>query len=279
MKIVYLIKRILSNVKKLWFNRFIEHRDDGKFSISRERNNRIIVLTAAYNCEKYIGKCLTTISKQKYNNFKCFVMDDISIDKTFEIAKNFENKDKRFTVIKNSKKHYPVGNYDQIINGNHGIRDDDIIVEVNGDDWLPDNETLDRIALEFLDRSVWFANGSFIYADGRKGFTKKPEDFSRIRESEFTASHIRAYKAFLWKNILSEDLRDEEGNYWSKAGDLAFGFPMLEMCGASHYKFMKEINYIYNDENPINEHKVGINEVNIIVNKIRSKKAYKPLIN
>ena len=55
-------------------------------------------------------------------------------------------------------------------------------------------------------------------------------------------------------------------------------FPMLEMAGEEHYRFMSEINYIYNETNPINEHKVDMFMVNKHANDIRSKQSYKKLI-
>ena len=30
-------------------------------------------------------------------------------------------------------------------------------------------------------------------------------------------------------------------------------FPMLEMSGQEHYRFMKDINYVYNEQNPLND--------------------------
>lgn len=53
---------------------------------------------------------------------------------------------------------------------------------------------------------------------------------------------------------------------------------MLEMSGPEHYRFMSDINYIYNGENPINEHKVDIKMVTEHANKIRNKKPYSRLI-
>jgi hypothetical protein len=51
-------------------------------------------------------------------------------------------------------------------------------------------------------------------------------------------------------------------------------FPMLEMSGQEHYRFMKEINYVYNEQNPINDHKVDILMVNHIADKIRKMNSY-----
>lgn len=76
------------------------------------------------------------------------------------------------------------------------------------------------------------------------------------------------------EKIKQEDLKDENGEYWSVAGDLSFMYPMAEMSGIEHYKFMSEINYIYNESNPINDHKVNMEKVLKIVNEIRRKKKY-----
>ena len=40
---------------------------------------------------------------------------------------------------------------------------------------------------------------------------------------------------------------------------------------------MKDINYVYNESNPLNDHKVNMSKVTQIVNKIRNKKPYKKL--
>jgi hypothetical protein len=46
------------------------------------------------------------------------------------------------------------------------------------------------------------------------------------------------------------------------------------MCGEEHYRFMDEINYIYNESNPINDHKVNMEKVSLTVNIIRNKIPY-----
>ena len=81
-------------------------------------------------------------------------------------------------------------------------------------------------------------------------------------------------ESFLWRKIKEEDLKDENGEYWKVAGDLSFMFPMLEMSGDEHYKFLPEINYVYNEQNPLNDHKVNMGSVNEIVNKLRNKTPY-----
>jgi hypothetical protein len=117
-------------------------------------------------------------------------------------------------------------------------------------------------------------SGSFKYHDGRPGFAKPPTQFTNVRKQTFTLSHLRTWKSWLWKKIKEEDLKDENGNYWDVAGDLAFMFPMFEMSGEEHYRFLPNINYIYNESNPINEHKVKMNNIIQTANKIRNKPEY-----
>jgi glycosyltransferase involved in cell wall biosynthesis len=237
----------------------------------------MIIVTTAYNCENYIEKCIGSIMSQKYGDFKCYITDDMSTDNTVILVKNMIEGDDRFILIENKVKMYQPGNYDQVIRNNPNIKDNDVVVEVDGDDWLPDSKTLTRISDVYLNENVWIANGSFKYSNGSKGFSSRQENFNNLRGSRFTASHIRTWRAFLWRNIKEEDLKDENGYYWKVTGDLSFMFPMLEMSGEERYVFMDEVNYVYNEENPINDHKVDLSLVNEFANKIRAMKPYKKL--
>jgi len=242
-----------------------------------KNNKRMIIVTTLYNAEKYIERCVGSLMGQKFKDFVCYITDDLSTDNSVKLAKSMIGDDDRFIIIENKEKLYQPGNYDNVIRNNPKIDDNEIIIEVDGDDWLPDSNTLGRINDVYSDPNVWIANGSFKYPNGMIGFSSKQENIDNIRNVRFTATHIRTWRAFLWRNIKQEDLKDETGTYWKVTGDLSFMFPMLEMSGEEHYRFMNEINYVYNDTNPINDHKVDINLVNDIANKIRKMKKYNKL--
>lgn len=238
----------------------------------------IIVATTLYNAEDYVERCIGSIMGQNYKNFKCYITNDLSTDNSVNIVKEMIKDDERFILIDNTTKMYQPGNYDQIIRNNPDVDDNDIVVEVDGDDWLPDSKVFDRVAELYSDSSVWIANGKFRYVNGGIGFAAPPRNISTIRQETFTASHLRTWRAFLWRKIKEEDLKDENGVYWKTAGDLAFMFPMIEMAGEEHYRFMSDVNYIYNEINPLNDHKVNMDSVNEIVVKIRNKEPYKKLV-
>ena len=238
----------------------------------------MVILTGFYNAENYIEKSILSIMGQRFKDFKCYITHDLSTDKSVSIVKELIKNDDRFILIDdNEKKLYQAGNFDKVIRYNKNISDDEVLVEVDGDDWLPDSNVLTRINELYNDKNVWIANGSFKYSNGSPGFAQPQTNFSNLRQNRFTASHIRTWRAFLWRKIKEEDLKDENGDYWQWSGDLCFMFPMLEMSGEEHYRFMNDINYIYNETNPINEHKVNIDMVNDHAAKIRNKKPYDKL--
>lgn len=212
---------------------------------------------------------------QTFKDFTCYITDDMSTDNTLEIIKKTISEDSRFILIENHCKFYQPGNYDQVIRFRN-IDGNEICVEVDGDDWLPNPNVLKNIYEVYNDKDVWMTSGSFIYHDGRPGFANPPKNID-VRKQTFTLSHMRTWKAWLWKKIKIEDLKDEYGNYWDVAGDLSFMFPMFEMCGLEHYRFITDVNYIYNESNPMNDHKVNMNRVIQVVNKIRNKEPYHKL--
>ena len=154
----------------------------------------MIILTTAYNCEQYIQKSLYSIMSQKFKDFNCYITDDASTDNTVSVVKNIIKDDPRFHLIENHCKWYQPGNYDQIIRGRE-IDDDEICVEVDGDDWLPNASVFEKINEIYLDKDVWMTSGSFRYHDGRPGFSNPPAVFENIRKQTFTLSHLRTWKS------------------------------------------------------------------------------------
>lgn len=238
----------------------------------------MVIVTTLYNCEDYIQQCLGSLLGQSFKDFTCYITDDMSTDNSVKIVKELVGNDDRFILIENKEKFYQPGNYDQVIRNNPKISDDEIIVEVDGDDWLYNSKTLERINELYKNPDIWIANGSFIYSNGTKGFAAPPNNIDNIRNEQFTASHIRTWRAFLWRAIEQDYLKDDNGVYWEVAGDLAFMFPMLEMAGPEHYHFMNEVNYVYNEQNPLNDHKVNMPRVNEFVRKLRARPKYERLI-
>jgi len=238
----------------------------------------MVILTGFYNAEQYVEKSILSIMSQTHRDYTCYITSDHSTDTSINRIKSLTAGDSRFVICNHSdKKIYQTGNFDCTIRNNSNISDDELLIEVDGDDWLPDSHVFERVNEFYADPNVWIANSRNVYSTGQPGFSG-PQNINNLREVVFTASHIRTWRAFLWRSIKEEDLRDENGNYWQWCGDLSFMYPMLEMAGDEHYKFMSDVNYVYNAENPINEHKVNMSNVTYYTNLLRNKKRYERLI-
>ena len=98
-----------------------------------------------------------------------------------------------------------------------------------------------------------------------------------FRQFEFVSSHLRSFKRFLWDGIRNEDLRDDDGEYWKAAPDHAFMFPLLEMAGADRIRYIHEMLYVYNNSNPLSEHRSIPADQLLAACKMRAKTPYKRL--
>ena len=59
----------------------------------------ISIIIPIYNAQRYLSRCLQSIISQTHHNFEVILVDDGSTDCSFEICKEFANKDKRITVV------------------------------------------------------------------------------------------------------------------------------------------------------------------------------------
>lgn len=238
----------------------------------------IKVVSCFWNAEKYIGKCLESLQMQKFKDFKVYLIDDMSTDNSVSKIEKLIDGDIRFELIINQEKKFKLRNLDELI---RTFDDDDVVIELDGDDWLYLPTVLEEIDKTYQDSSVWITNGSFMYSNGSRGFSAKCSPLT-IRKDAFRFSHLRTWKAFLWKSIPIENLKETNGEYFKSGADVAYTFPLLELAGEKHYKFISSVLYVYNANSPYNDHKEGsasggLNEQSRVANIIRKKTPLKQL--
>ena len=73
-----------------------------------EKKSKILdlvsVIIPVHNSEKYLTKCLESITKQTYNNLEILVILDNSTDKSLSITEDFQAKDSRIKIKEINKK-------------------------------------------------------------------------------------------------------------------------------------------------------------------------------
>lgn len=111
--------------KFIWLNATKSYRGE------QIRMPKISIIIPAYNLEPYILECLKSVSAQTFRDYEVLIMENCSTDKTYEIAREYTQTDKRFRVIKLDIK--GPGNV-----RNKGIKnaEGEYISIIDGDDWL-----------------------------------------------------------------------------------------------------------------------------------------------
>ena len=210
-------------------------------------------VVCVWNAEKYIKNNIRTLKSQKDIDFKVYLIDDMSTDNTVELIKSLIQDDERFNLIINTEKKFKLKNLDDLITT---FDDEDIVIELDGDDFLLNPNVVGDIRKVYSDKKVWLTNGSFMYTNGDPGFSQKCNP-NTVRRDAFRFSHLRTWKTFLWKSIPKDYLRDDNGEFFKSAADVAYTFSLLELAGEENYRFLPELYYVYNAESPYNDHKPG----------------------
>lgn len=233
-----------------------ESKDDTKqtnvvnqiFGNKKTLNNfKIVTISTFWNCERYVVDCIDSLKNQTHFDFISYFIDDMSTDRSYELAKKAIGNDGRFILIKNTEKKYKTKNFVDIIRNNYDIYDMDVIIELDGDDRLSDNSVLGRIYNVFSDTDIWLCGTRWKDARGNLGNYKKPIP-ERVRTTSWNFSHMRSFRAFLFRHIKDEHLK-MNGEYFKGACDMGHAIPMLEMSGSEHFYYINEPLYIYNWHN------------------------------
>ena len=140
---------------------------------------------------------------------------------------------------------------------------EDILIVVDGDDELLGRQVLKLFNAVYSEKGVWFMYTNFLGSIGRVGYSRPYhpsiiEDNS-YREYSFAVSHLRSYYTQLLLNVKDEDLQDENGNFFTSAGDMAITIPCLEQAH-KRVAYVPEMTYYYNFNTGLNVHRKRLNE-------------------
>lgn len=217
---------------------------------------KITIIIPSYNNAKWYRYNLESVFEQDYNNYQVIYLNDCSTDGTGELVDAYikeSNMTNKVTLIQNETRSGALGNIYKAI---HMCNDDDIIVTIDGDDWLASKDVLSIINEAYHDPNVWLTYGQYCYLPAYNvGHCREiPAEVitkNAFRHYVWVTSHLRTFYAGLFKQIKHEDLLYKD-KYFSMAWDVAFLMPMLEMSGGK-FKFIPHVTYVYNTQNPLND--------------------------
>jgi glycosyltransferase involved in cell wall biosynthesis len=239
---------------------------------------KFALVIPSYKNANWYQKNLASVLSQDYSNYRIVYTDDASPDDTGKLVGEYLEKTKQLDRVELHCNDARIGALQNLYNMIHECEDDEVVVTIDGDDWLPHPNVMTRLDTAYQDPEVWMTYGQYrSYPDQRIGCSRQiPTNIIQTggyRRYRWCSSHLRTFYAWLFKKIPKEDLLDRNGKFYPMAWDLAFMMPMLEMCG-THHRFIKDVLYIYNYDSPINDAKVNLQLQQGLEREIRSKKPY-----
>ena len=115
--------------------------DKGWDKLPEKVNYKIGIIIPNYNYEHTIEKCLNSILSQTYTNYEIIFIDDVSTDKSVEIAKSMLKPPHKVIELKQKRLNGGARNEAYL----HLSKDVDYIFCIDSDDWLLDETVLEQI--------------------------------------------------------------------------------------------------------------------------------------
>ena len=212
------------------------------------RGLELFVVVNCGPCAPFIGRCLASLKSQTYRNWRAMVTVDPSGDLTYERAVEAARGDRRIDIIRNSVRLHALENLVRAIRQNP-LSSEDVIVILDGDDWLNVDHCLATVADAYNQHACWLTYGSWVSnivgrPSGR--WPAYPTGTDNFRVAPWLATHLRSWKKWVWDLVNDDDLRDDRGEYFRVAVDVAAMTPMLEICGTERIHYIGEPIYFLN---------------------------------
>ncbi len=252
-----------------------------------------VILITSFNNEQYVQRNLDSVmSQQSTVPYQVIYVNDQSTDNTAAqvdaYVQEHDLPDYQLLVV-NNKERLGSGGGNIYTTVHNYIEDYKVVVCLDGDDFFSHSGVLKRLEKEYQDPDVWMTYGSFVVIpEGVRwticgGYSDEVIKNRSFRQDHNVPSHLKTFRARLFKQIQREDLiNDETGTFYDKAWDMAMMFPLLEMCagydGINHSRYIEDILYMYNFDNPLSDYQdTGREEQIRLDRKIRKKQSYEPL--
>lgn len=239
-----------------------------------------VIIIPSHNNKDWYQQNLDSVFGQKYSNYRVIYIADAPSDGTHELVQDYialNHQEKRVMLLKNKERR---GNLASFCQAAFTCRRDEIILDLEGCDWLAHDDVLSYLNSIYADSEVWMTYGQFMYYPlYSKGFASPiPEDViinNEFRNLRGYVSHPRTFYAALFQEIDKQDFL-LNGQFYQQVSDLSYMLPLLEMSG-EHTQFIPETLYIFNYSLPSSEHRKGSSLDEEIEQTIRNMQKYSPL--
>lgn len=238
---------------------------------SYSAQRRIVVISPFWNAENYIEKHIRSVAQQDYDNYRHILIDDSSTDNTkMVLEKTVEHVNTHHCIVD-----YKETNYGAIFNQLSAVQefvhDDDIVVLLDGDDWLINNNSIFHYYNDLYDQGYEFTYGSMwsvvdnipLIAQEYPHAVKQDRSYRQhMFNWKIPYTHLRTVLGKHIKNLDHSKFKDENSNWMKSGHDNPLFYELIEQVDPAKIYCNKEIVCNYNDANPLNDYKIRGDEQN-----------------
>lgn len=235
--------------------------------------NRILVVSPFWNAENYIEKNIKSVASQDYENYLHILIDDASTDRSKEVAQATINSfpaniQEKIILITNTENKGCIKNQLDAIN-RHALNDD-IVMLLDGDDWLVSNNTLFHYYNDLYNQGYEFTYGSMwsvvdnipLIAQEYPLEVRKNKSYrEHLFNWKIPYTHLRTFKGKHFNNV-DESVFQVNGEWMKSGADNPLFYELIESVDADRVYCNREIVCNYNDANPLNDYKIKGTEQN-----------------
>lgn len=215
----------------------------------KEQNDKTFVFVIpAHNNVETVEKLLSSILEQNYPDYRVIYLDGGSTDGSYEKALAYlkqHDPDHRVKVIRKPSEANLAESYYHAV---HSCADDDIIIHLEGKDWLSQPEVLTKLNQMYENPEIWLTYAQYLeYPSFKKGYQRilprKTLYRKKIHRAPWVISPFKTYYAGLFKRIDIEE-NFYQGTFLSLESEKALLLPMAREA-RWHVRFVPEVLYVH----------------------------------
>ncbi len=224
-------------------------------SLPSSQKSFVIVITA-HNNALYCEKTLNSALSQTYDHFRIIYIDQESTDGSWEKAcrlVDYSTNPQKVTLIQSQK---TTGSLASFYDAIHDCQDQEIMVVLDGQDFLAHEHVLCKLNKIYAKSSVWMTYGNFLDYPSYKQMPIRCKQLPKnvifnnsFRSHEIQEMHLKTFYAGLFKQIRKEDLL-YKGRFLDMEDTPAYTIPLLEMSG-KHACFINDVLYLHTKTTPL----------------------------
>ena len=211
-----------------------------------KQEQMVSIIVPVYNAEAYLPEMIESVIFQNYNNWELLLIDNCSMDNSFEICQSYEKKDVRIRVMQETEKG-PAAVRNHGLLAAHG----GYIMFLDADDFLADNAVLDRFVnvMKHEEADIVVGNYERLW-NGRRFAAASHTSFSELNpDSEdfrFQGFFSVGTLSYVWGKLYRKQFLEKNEAVFENlpyAEDKLFNIQCY-LCNPK-YAFIQETGYIY----------------------------------